>query len=94
MDLDQEKRRGDHADRLLKDELLNEVLDSLEKETLLLWEDTPARDIEGREHLHRFYLICRKFRNTLTSMIKTGEMADIQIKQSLAQKVKTKLLNI
>jgi hypothetical protein len=85
--LEEEKRRGDHAARLLADELLNETLDALEQETIALWESTPARDSEGREHLHRFYLACRKFRNTLKSHLETGKMASIQLERSLPQKV-------
>lgn len=79
MNLDEEKRRGEHAQRLLKDELLNEVLDTMERNTIQMWEATPARDTEGREHLHRFYLACRKFRNELQSMLDTGKMASQQM---------------
>ena len=86
--LEEEKRRGDHAARLLADELLNETLDEIEKETITLWESTPARDSEGREHLHRFYLACRKFRNTLKSHLETGKMANIQLERSIAEKAK------
>jgi hypothetical protein len=85
--LEQEKRRGDHAQRLLADDLLNETLDAIEKETIELWESTPARDSEGREHLHRFYLACRRFRNTLKRHLETGKMASIQLERSLPQKV-------
>jgi hypothetical protein len=87
MTLEEEKNRGDHAQRLLADPLLNEILDSMEKETVELWEVTPARDTEGREHLHRFYLVCRKFRNTLKTMADTGKMANIQLERSLPEKV-------
>jgi hypothetical protein len=87
MTLDEEKRRGDHAARLLEDVLLNQTLDEIEKHTLMLWEETPARDVEGREHLHRFYLACRKLRNTLKSHLETGRMANIQLEQSFKQKV-------
>jgi hypothetical protein len=85
--LEQEKRRGDHAARLLNDELLNETLDAIEADTITLWENTPARDSEGREHLHRFYLACRKFRNTLKSHLETGKMASIQLERSTTEKL-------
>jgi hypothetical protein len=87
MTLEEEQRRGVHASQLLNDELLKSILDEMEKDTLFLWENTPARDVEGREHLHRFYLACRKFRNTLTSHLETGKMATEQIQRSLTEKV-------
>jgi hypothetical protein len=87
MTLEEEQRRGVHASQLLNDELLNKTLDEIEADTLNLWENTPARDVEGREHLHRFYLACRKFRNTLKSHLETGKMANIQIERSLTEKV-------
>jgi hypothetical protein len=87
MTLEEEQRRGVHAAQLLNDELLNKTLDEIEADTLNLWENTPARDTEGREHLHRFYLACRKFRNTLKSHLETGKMANIQIERSLTEKV-------
>jgi hypothetical protein len=87
MTLEEEQRRGVHASQLLNDELLNKTLDEIEADTLNLWENTPARDVEGREHLHRFYLACRKFRNTLKSHLETGKMANTQIERSLTEKV-------
>jgi hypothetical protein len=87
MTLEEEQRRGVHASQLLNDELLTQTLDEIEADTLNLWENTPARDVEGREHLHRFYLACRKFRNTLKSHLETGKMANIQIERSLTEKV-------
>lgn len=94
MELEQEKRRGDHAQQLLKDELLNEVLDEMLNQTLEAWENSPARDGEGREYLHKFYLATKKVRNTLKSFVETGKMANIQIERSLVEKVKTKLFGI
>ena len=82
MNLDEEKRRGDHAKRLLDDELLNETLDRIEKDTLTMWEESPARDTEGRERLHLFYLACKKFRNELKNVMYTGKMATQQLSAS------------
>lgn len=85
--LDKEKRRGEEAQRLLNNDLLKETLDAMESEAITLWEQTPARDVEGREHLHRFYIAVRKFRNTLLNFVSTGDMASLQIERSAKEKI-------
>ena len=86
-ELEKEKRRGEHAGRLLQDELLNEILDDIEKQIIAKWEATPARDKDAREELWLFYVVTKKFRNTLRSCLDTGEMAKLQIEQSMKEKV-------
>jgi len=86
-DLEKEKRKGEHAGRLLQDELLKEILDDLEKQIIDKWEQTPARDKEAREELWLFYVAAKKLRNTLQSCFETGEMAKLQLEQSMKEKV-------
>jgi hypothetical protein len=86
-DLEKEKRKGEHAGRLLQDELLNEILDDLEKQIITKWEATPARDKEAREELWLFFVAAKRLRNTLRSCFETGEMAKVQIERSIGEKV-------
>ncbi len=90
-DLEKERRRGEHAKQLLADQLLNEVLDEMEKDTVSMWEQSPARDVEAREHLHLFYLACKQVRERLKTILDTGKMAEQQL--TLMEKVKQKLFN-
>lgn len=81
---DEQKRRveldrANKAKALLESEMLKEILDTLERDTIDLWEQTPSRDNEAREKLWMFYVVTRKFRNTLLKAIETGKMAEIQL---------------
>jgi hypothetical protein len=86
-DLEKEKRKGEHAGRLLQDELLNEILDDLEKQIITKWEATPPRDKKAREQLWLFYVAAKRLRNALKSCFETGEMAKVQIERSIGEKV-------
>lgn len=89
MELEQERIRGERARQLIEDPMIVEALDMIERETIAKWEQTPARDTEGRERLWMFYVVAKKFRNTLQETMDTGKMAAIQLgeKQGLAAKV-------
>ena len=89
MELEQERIRGERARQLMEDPMIAEALDMIEREAVRQWEMSPARDTEGRERLWMFYVITKKFRNTLQETMDTGKMAAIQLseKQGLAAKV-------
>ena len=89
MELEQERIRGERARQILEDPMVRDALDAIEAETIAKWEMTPARDTEAREKLWMFYVVSKKFRNTLKETMDTGKMAAIQLseKQSLATKV-------
>lgn len=46
-------RRGQDAQRLLDDPLMVEARDTLRVRIMAAWEQSPARDVEGREALWR-----------------------------------------
>lgn len=77
--LQSERSRAADAEMILKNPLVQEVLDSLEKEVIAAWENTPMRDTEAREKAWVYYITVRKFRNTFVSFIETGRMASIQL---------------
>lgn len=84
------KIRGENAARLLGDRLLNESLDTIEREILLQWESCPARDVEGREELWKYYKVSKKFRGILQGMMESGKIAAFheQEKRSFMEKSK------
>lgn len=77
--LHKELSRGSEAEAILNNALVKEVLDSLEKEVIAAWENTPMRDTEAREKAWLYYITVRKFRNTFVSFIETGRMASMQL---------------
>ena len=72
---DELKVRGENAARLLGDRLLNESLDAIEREIMQEWEACPARDVEGREELWKYYKLAKKFRGILQGMVESGKVA-------------------
>ena len=77
--LHDELHRSQQAELILKNPLVKEVLDSLEKDIISAWENTPMRDAEAREKAWMYYLTVRKFRNTFINFIETGRMASMQL---------------
>ena len=73
--LEQENHRGNQAKELLENPLLSEAFDTVELEIKRAWEDSPARDIEGREKLYQMLLLNRKVKRHIESVVQTGEMA-------------------
>ena len=74
-----EMSRATDAEAILNNPLVQEVLDSLEKDIVSAWENTPMRDVEAREKAWMYYLTVRKFRNTFINFIDTGRMASLQL---------------
>ena len=79
--LQREINRGAEADALMKNPLVKEALDTLEKEIVLAWENTPMRDHEAREKAWMFYVTVRKFRNIFFSFVETGKLASFQLNE-------------
>ncbi len=81
MDAPTEQARGQHAQRLLEDELLQAALQALESAVIEQWEQCPARDAEGKEALWQLYKTSKKFRNLLVGYVETGKLATEQLKR-------------
>lgn len=73
--LDQENARGAKAKELLDEPLVAEAFSVVESEILRAWEDSPARDSEGREKLYQMLMLTRKVKRHFESVVMTGEMA-------------------
>ena len=73
--LDQENARGAKAKELLEEPLIEEAFSLIESEILRAWEESPARDTEGREKLYQMLMLSRKVKRHLESVVMTGEMA-------------------
>lgn len=73
--LNKENERGQRAKELLENPLLVEAFEVIEQEIQKAWEDSPARDAEGREKLYQMLMISRKVKRHVESVVHTGEMA-------------------
>ena len=75
-----QQTRGQLAQSLLENELLNEALAAIEKEVMEQWIACPARDHEGKEALWQLIKTSRKFRSILEGYIETGKLASDQLR--------------
>ena len=73
--LPQEDARGAKAREILEEPLVAEAFSKIEAEILSAWEDSPARDVEGREKLYQMLMLTRKVKRHFESVVLTGEMA-------------------
>jgi hypothetical protein len=81
-----EAARGEQARRLLTDELLVETLDRIEQEWNDAWQNSPARDVEGREMAYLILKSAQKFRKELMLIQEQGKVA-----QSMLQRIGQRL---
>ena len=70
-----EHQRGQMAESLLNNAVLQEALAAIECEVIAQWEACPARDQDGREQLWMLYKISKKFRGLLDGYVQTGKLA-------------------
>jgi len=78
--------RAVRAKQLLEDPLFIESLDAIEKEIIEQWEACPARDVEGRESIWRYYKTAKKFRGILQGVVESGKMAQFR-EQSMKENI-------
>lgn len=88
--------RAERARRILDDELVKGALADMKRRIVEAWEQSPARDVEGREHLHRYLKVIGQFEGAFIAHIETGKIAAHAIKaeeeqKSLMDKVRAKI---
>lgn len=77
--------RGERAHQLLTDPLLVEAFETVEQELHDQWQNSPARDAEGREKLFLTLKCLQRARLNLVSMVETGVMAKATLAQRASQ---------
>lgn len=80
--LEYEIRRGERAEALLQDELLNDALETIKQGYMERWLTSPERDVEGRERLRLMVKTVDLLRAEIQSVLDTGKLA----KQTLRQR--------
>lgn len=77
--LAKDKERGTRAEMLLRDDLLKEAFETLEKTYISEWAMTQFRDVEARERLWAAVNINRKYQDHLRSALANGKLAQKQL---------------
>lgn len=85
--------RGQRAQMLLDDSVLQEALDAIEREVVDQWADCPARDKEGKEALWQLLKTSKKFRALLLGYVETGRFEADKFKQYEKQSAISRLFN-
>ena len=81
LSLEQEIQRAQEAANLVNHPLYQESFDKLDAELRDAWINSPSKDAEGRESLWLSVKLLAKVRAHLTSMIETGQMAQVQLER-------------
>jgi len=90
MTLESRLYAGSRAKEILESEVFTGAFDAIEAEVIEQWQNSPARDADGRERLWSYLMLMRKFKAQLVTTMDTGKLAalDLQHKQTLLQRVK------
>lgn len=85
-----EQERGRQAAELLEHPLMKEAFSTIRQEFTQAWQNSPARDQEGREKLWQLLKLTDRLESFLTETVTTGKMATMQIEEAktLAQRMK------
>lgn len=73
--LQKDVERGNHANRLLKDPLLNEAFETVRLAIHDQWENSPLRDVEGQQALRAMLNHLRDVRAVLEVALADGNAA-------------------
>ena len=78
-DLDKELDRAARAQGILKDPIVEDAFEELEKIYTQAWRESPARDEEGREKIYHMMQALIALRQHFESVVMTGELAKTKI---------------
>lgn len=90
MDIDVNLARGARAKEILENELYIESFEIIKNEVMTAWQQSPSRDLEGREKLYLMLAMLNKVQSTLQTVLETGKIAQHELthKQNLYEKAK------
>ena len=79
-----EIRRGEHAARLLTDDVLKAAFENLDAAYVKAWR--AGQTMEAREEAHRMLTALAKLQADLKSMVMTGRITDERIRELTGKK--------
>lgn len=90
MEIEERIYHADRAREVLDNEQFQMAFDKIKNEVLQQWEESPARDTEGREKLWLMLSLLKKLEATLKTTIETGTLAKLELehKRTLSERVR------
>jgi hypothetical protein len=79
MAIEHDITRGGKAREVLESEVYIDSFDIIKTELLNTWQQSPSRDIEGREKLYLMLAMLNKVQSTLQSVMETGMLAQSEL---------------
>jgi predicted nucleic acid-binding protein len=88
--------RAEAARRIVEDPMVKEAFQIIEDGITEAWKDLPARDVEGREHLHRLLQAKKRFETVFQIVLEEGEVSKAELRaeeerKSILTRVKERL---
>ena len=88
--------RAEAAKRIIDDPMVKEALQIIEDGITAAWKDLPARDVEGREHLHRLLQAKRRFETVFQIVLEEGAIVVAELRaeeerKSILERVKERI---
>ena len=87
---DEERDRGQRAERMMTDQLYVESHDKVRQAIIDTWEACPIRDREGAHELKLMLKLLGDLQGHIKTVMETGKMATITITQAEEAEVKRK----
>ncbi|TSP11445.1 hypothetical protein [Cupriavidus campinensis] len=72
--------RAERAKLILEDPMVAEALTAMRDHIMQAWQESPARDKEGREELFRYIKVIGQFESVFRTHIETGALAAHQLR--------------
>lgn len=82
--------RATTAERILREPLLVEALEAIERDVIEMFAACPTRDTEGMRILQAELRRARKFKETLQGVMESGKLAEFREKENKTFLEKTK----
>jgi hypothetical protein len=90
MEIGERIYNGNRAKEILDNEVFQAVIADMKQEFIKEWENSPARDTEGRERLWNLLKLTEKFEAMIRKTFDTGRLATEELKhqETLATRAK------
>jgi hypothetical protein len=85
MELESKVRRGVRAKEILESDIFLGAFADIKQEILEQWEQSPARDAEGREKLYLMLAMLAKVQAALTRVMDSGKLAQAELGHQRSQ---------
>ncbi len=76
-----QQERAAHAERLLKDPLLQEAFEKLNTEFMRTWRQTDVNDTEARERIYNLCTALDTLKQQIASVVVDGKIAKMNLEQ-------------